>query len=59
MGFAMLAKGPVGALLPGTAMVLFLVMERRFNDLRAIAQPPGSRCIATPGPIPGALPRDT
>ena len=38
-GLAMLAKGPVGALLPGATMVLFLVLEGRSRDLRAVARP--------------------
>jgi 4-amino-4-deoxy-L-arabinose transferase-like glycosyltransferase len=34
MGFGVLAKGPVGALLPGAAILLFLLMEQ---DRRALA----------------------
>jgi 4-amino-4-deoxy-L-arabinose transferase-like glycosyltransferase len=33
LGLAVLAKGPVGALLPGVAIAIFLVTERRLNDL--------------------------
>lgn len=39
MGLATLTKGPVGALLPGGTMVLFLVLERRLADLRALVRP--------------------
>jgi 4-amino-4-deoxy-L-arabinose transferase-like glycosyltransferase len=34
MGLGVLAKGPVGALLPGGAMVTFLTSERRWQTLR-------------------------
>jgi 4-amino-4-deoxy-L-arabinose transferase-like glycosyltransferase len=39
MGLAVLAKGPVGALLPGTAMVIFLASERRWSSIRDIIKP--------------------
>lgn len=42
LGLGVLAKGPVGAILPITACALFLSAERRFADFRA---------LATPGPI--------
>jgi len=34
MGLGVLAKGPVGALLPGTAMVVFLGWQKRWRTLR-------------------------
>ena len=46
LGLAVLAKGPVGAILPATACGLFMLIERRFNDLRR---------LATPGPIALAI----
>lgn len=42
LGLAVLAKGPVGAILPVVACALFLSAERRLSDFRA---------LATPGPI--------
>jgi 4-amino-4-deoxy-L-arabinose transferase-like glycosyltransferase len=39
MGFAVLAKGPVGALLPGAAMVIFLASERRWSNIRDLIKP--------------------
>jgi 4-amino-4-deoxy-L-arabinose transferase-like glycosyltransferase len=42
LGLAVLAKGPVGALLPGLAIAIFLVAEGRFSDVRR---------LATPGPV--------
>jgi 4-amino-4-deoxy-L-arabinose transferase-like glycosyltransferase len=39
MGLAVLAKGPVGALLPGTAMVIFLASERRWSTIRDMIKP--------------------
>jgi 4-amino-4-deoxy-L-arabinose transferase-like glycosyltransferase len=42
IGLAVLSKGPVGAILPIGACGLFLILERRFADLRA---------LATPGPL--------
>ena len=39
MGFAVLAKGPVGALLPGTAMVIFLASEKRWSSIRDMIKP--------------------
>jgi 4-amino-4-deoxy-L-arabinose transferase-like glycosyltransferase len=39
LGLGVLAKGPVGALLPGAAVVLFLLMERRARDLLALVRP--------------------
>ncbi len=42
LGLAVLAKGPVGALLPGLAIAIFLVAERRLRDLWK---------LATPGPM--------
>jgi 4-amino-4-deoxy-L-arabinose transferase-like glycosyltransferase len=46
LGLAVLAKGPVGALLPATACGIFLLFARRFGDLRR---------LATPGPAALAL----
>jgi 4-amino-4-deoxy-L-arabinose transferase-like glycosyltransferase len=46
LGLAVLAKGPVGAILPMAACGIFMVAERRLADLRA---------LATPGPILVAL----
>jgi 4-amino-4-deoxy-L-arabinose transferase-like glycosyltransferase len=42
LGLAVLAKGPVGALLPGLAIAIFLVAERRLRDVMK---------LATPGPV--------
>jgi len=39
MGLAVLAKGPVGALVPGTAMLIFMLHERRFRQLPALLEP--------------------
>ena len=39
LGLGVLAKGPVGALLPGAAIVLFLLLERRPRDLLALLRP--------------------
>ena len=39
MGLAVLAKGPVGALLPGTAMFIFLASERRWSSVRDLIKP--------------------
>ncbi|HEY2387005.1 MAG TPA: phospholipid carrier-dependent glycosyltransferase [Candidatus Binatia bacterium] len=39
LGLGVLAKGPVGAILPLTAVVGVLVTERRWRDLRALASP--------------------
>jgi 4-amino-4-deoxy-L-arabinose transferase-like glycosyltransferase len=39
MGLGVLAKGPVGALLPGAAMVVFLVVERRWRQMLAMLEP--------------------
>jgi 4-amino-4-deoxy-L-arabinose transferase-like glycosyltransferase len=39
LGLAVLAKGPVGAILPAAACGIFLLAERRFDDLREIAAP--------------------
>ena len=39
MGLAVLAKGPVGALLPGTAMIVFLASERRWSSIRDMIKP--------------------
>src|SRR5271156_162545 len=39
MGLAVLAKGPAGALLPGTAMVIFLASERRWSSIRDMIKP--------------------
>jgi 4-amino-4-deoxy-L-arabinose transferase-like glycosyltransferase len=39
LGLAVLAKGPVGAILPAAACGIFLIAERCFNDLREIAAP--------------------
>ena len=42
LGLAVLAKGPVGAILPGLAITIFLVAERRLRDVWR---------LATPGPV--------
>jgi 4-amino-4-deoxy-L-arabinose transferase-like glycosyltransferase len=42
LGLAVLAKGPVGALLPGLAIAIFLVAEQRLRDVWR---------LATPGPV--------
>lgn len=42
MGLGVLAKGPIGAILPGVACALFLSADKRLSDFRA---------LATPGPI--------
>ncbi len=39
MGLAVLAKGPVGALLPGLAMIIFMVVERRTHRIAALFEP--------------------
>jgi 4-amino-4-deoxy-L-arabinose transferase-like glycosyltransferase len=39
MGLAVLSKGPVGALVPGAAMVVFMLHERRFRQLLALLEP--------------------
>jgi 4-amino-4-deoxy-L-arabinose transferase-like glycosyltransferase len=39
MGLGVLAKGPVGAILPGMAMVLFLVTERSWTALKHLCKP--------------------
>lgn len=36
MGFGVLAKGPVGAILPATAIVVFLVWQKRWLKLREV-----------------------
>ncbi len=42
LGLAVLAKGPVGALMPGLAILVFLVAVRRLRDFWK---------LATPGPV--------
>jgi 4-amino-4-deoxy-L-arabinose transferase-like glycosyltransferase len=42
LGLGVLAKGPVGAILPALACGIFLIAEHRLRDLRA---------LATPGPV--------
>ncbi len=42
LGLGVLAKGPVGAILPGLAIVIFLVAEKRLRDIWK---------LATPGPV--------
>ena len=39
MGLAVLSKGPVGALLPGVAMIAFMVVERRFRQILSLVEP--------------------
>jgi 4-amino-4-deoxy-L-arabinose transferase-like glycosyltransferase len=39
MGLAVLAKGPVGALLPGLAMIIFMIVERRTRQIAALLEP--------------------
>jgi 4-amino-4-deoxy-L-arabinose transferase-like glycosyltransferase len=46
LGLGVLAKGPVGAILPVLACGIFLIAEHRLRDLRA---------LATPGPVILAL----
>ncbi|HEX3409450.1 MAG TPA: hypothetical protein VHS07_04185 [Candidatus Binataceae bacterium] len=46
LGLAILAKGPVGAILPGFAMVVFLIVEKRLREIWR---------LATPGPVLLAL----
>jgi 4-amino-4-deoxy-L-arabinose transferase-like glycosyltransferase len=46
LGLGVLAKGPVGAILPALACGIFLIAEHRLRDLRA---------LATPGPVILAL----
>jgi len=42
LGLAVLTKGPVGAILPGLAITIFLVAEKRLRDIWR---------LATPGPV--------
>jgi 4-amino-4-deoxy-L-arabinose transferase-like glycosyltransferase len=39
IGLAVLAKGPVGALLPGAAILIFLAVERRWGQMLAVLEP--------------------
>jgi 4-amino-4-deoxy-L-arabinose transferase-like glycosyltransferase len=39
LGLAVLAKGPVGALLPGFAILIFLIAERQVSDVWRLATP--------------------
>jgi 4-amino-4-deoxy-L-arabinose transferase-like glycosyltransferase len=39
MGLAVLSKGPVGALVPGAAIVLFMLYERRLPQVLALLEP--------------------
>ncbi len=39
LGLAVLAKGPVGALLPGVAIVIFMAAERRARQILAMLDP--------------------
>ena len=39
LGLAVLAKGPVGALLPGLAIAIFLIAERRLREVWKLATP--------------------
>jgi 4-amino-4-deoxy-L-arabinose transferase-like glycosyltransferase len=39
MGLGVMAKGPVGAILPGLAIGLFLVIEKRWTELRSLMRP--------------------
>lgn len=39
MGLAVLSKGPVGALVPGAAIVAFMLYERRFRQFLALLEP--------------------
>ncbi len=39
MGLGVLAKGPVGALLPGFSILLFMIVERRWRHLLAMLDP--------------------
>ena len=39
LGLGVLAKGPVGLLLPGAAIGIFLALEKRWSDLRQLLNP--------------------
>jgi 4-amino-4-deoxy-L-arabinose transferase-like glycosyltransferase len=39
MGLGVLAKGPVGAILPGLAIGLFIVIEKRWTEFRRLMRP--------------------
>jgi 4-amino-4-deoxy-L-arabinose transferase-like glycosyltransferase len=39
IGLGVLAKGPVGALLPGFSILLFMIVERRWRQMLAIVDP--------------------
>jgi len=39
MGLGVLSKGPVGALLPGAAIVAFLISDRRWRQMLAMLEP--------------------
>jgi len=39
MGLAVLSKGPVGALIPGAAIVVFMLFERRVRQIIALLEP--------------------
>jgi len=39
LGLAVLSKGPVGAILPSLAVLVYLSIERRWSDLRALISP--------------------
>ena len=39
MGLAVLSKGPVGALIPGAAIVIFMLYERRLRQIIALLEP--------------------
>jgi 4-amino-4-deoxy-L-arabinose transferase-like glycosyltransferase len=39
LGLGVLAKGPVGALIPGLAICLYLALERRWKDFSALLRP--------------------
>lgn len=39
LGLGVLAKGPVGAILPGGAAGLFLIVEKRWRELRRLIRP--------------------
>ncbi|MGH7864471.1 MAG: ArnT family glycosyltransferase, partial [Candidatus Binataceae bacterium] len=39
LGLAVLAKGPVGALVPSLTILVFLATHRRWNDLRTLLRP--------------------
>jgi 4-amino-4-deoxy-L-arabinose transferase-like glycosyltransferase len=54
MGLAVLSKGPVGAILPGAAMLIFLVAERRWSRGRSSRAARSRRAGMRPATSAGA-----